>query len=497
MKLLSRQQWKDWDQYTVENEPVAYLDLMERAASACTQWIIDKNLLRKHFYIFCGKGNNGGDGLAMARQLIDIRSEISVYIIESDAEASAAFSENLSRLEKLTTNINVIEEGSQLPVINKDDIIIDAIFGAGLNRPVENVSKTIIEFINRQEAFTISIDVPGGLPIETAPGNIVVEADVTLTFEAIKLCFLFAENQKYVGKVEVLPINLNRDFLDLVDSGDYLYEVIDAEFVGKFYKARSEFSHKGNHGHALLIAGSEGKSGAALIAAKACLRSGTGLLTCAFPKEIISELLIALPEAMHVKPKAAEIDLSKYSAIGIGPGLSTGSKAEKIMDHIIAHINQSMVIDADGLNIISKDPARLAALPLQTILTPHPKEFDRLFGASFNTYERIEKALNATKEYGIIIVLKDHHSMIAANGKGYFNVNGNAGLAKGGSGDALTGIITALLAQKYEPFHAATLGVYLHGMAADIALAFQSHESMLVSDVIESIGHAFKRLNKK
>jgi len=491
MKILSAQQVHNWDAYTIANEPIHSVDLMERAAQACTDFISHEPLFDRSFKIFCGKGNNGGDGLAIARQLLNQRYKVSVYIIEFGAVGTEDFQINLQRLHELDINIRFIQSEEFFPEISKDDIVIDALYGSGLNRPLKDLSAALVNYINQSNAFVIAIDVPSGMFIDkSSRGNPVIKAGVTLTFQCYKLCFLVAENADYTGEVKILDIGLLADFPQTVES---IYQLSTKEIIQNIYKPREPFSHKGSYGHALIIAGNTGKMGAALMATHACLRTGAGLTTVNVPEKFLNAVHGYLLEAM-CSLREHELDLEKITSIGIGPGLSTEKEAQNLMRKVLQQHTKPIIIDADALNIISQNLECLEQLPRETILTPHPKEFERLFGKAENDFERMEAALKQSSKYNCIIVLKGTYTLIAGKGKGWFNTTGNAGLAKGGSGDILTGIITALLAQKYEPFNAALFGVYLHGLAADICLEKQSEESMLASDVIENLGAAFNSL---
>ncbi|MEP6513511.1 MAG: NAD(P)H-hydrate dehydratase [Parafilimonas sp.] len=491
MKLLSAQQIHEWDAYTIEHEAVASIELMERAAGKCADFIIDKNLLQNSFKIFCGKGNNGGDGLAIARQLINAGSSVTVYILEFGARGTDDFQINLSRLHELTTSIHFLQSSEFFPAIDKNDIVIDALFGSGLNRQLKDLSADIVNYINQFDALTISIDVPSGMFIDkSSKNNPVVKSNYTLTFQSLKLCFLVAENAEYFGEVKVLDIGLHSEFLDTIQSS---FQLISSSAIRQIYQPRKLFAHKGNFGHALLVAGNKRKTGAAILAAKACLRSGAGLVTLNIPEPFLNAVHAAIPEAM-CQLREHEIQLSNISALGIGPGIGTEESSAKLLSHILENFKKPTVLDADALNIISQHTGWLQKINSSSIITPHPKEFERLFGKSNDDFERIELVIELSKKYSFVIVLKGHHTLIAANGEGWFNTTGNAGMAKGGTGDVLTGILTALLAQGYAATQAALLGVYLHGLAADIALQQQSPETMLASDIIENLGGAFYEL---
>jgi len=269
---------------------------------------------------------------------------------------------------------------------------------------------------------------------------------------------------------------------------------ITQKSIQLLFKPREANTHKGNYGHALIIAGSMGCMGAAVFAAKACLRAGVGLLTINIPADERFILQTTIPEAILLRRENIACDFKRFSAIGIGPGLGIDAVAVELLTHLLSQITQPLLLDADALNSISANTHLIDLLPPQTILTPHPKEFDRLFGMHKNDEERIRTAVQKAKELNLIIVLKGHRTIITNGIEIFQNTTGNAGLAKAGSGDALTGIITAFLAQGYQPIIAAQIGVYLHGLAADITLQQQSMESMLITDVIENLGQAFKQI---
>ena len=491
MKLLSAQQIQQWDAFTMQQEPVTSIDLMERAAQQCVDWITHYDLSKYSIKIFCGKGNNGGDGLAIARLLIEKGVEPSIFILEFGAIGTDDFQLNLYRLHQFTTDIHFVESAEFIPVINSVDLVIDALYGSGLNRPLQLLSAAVVEHINQSGATVISIDVPSGMSIDkSSRGNVIIKASHTLTFQSLKLCFLVAENADYAGEVHELDIQLDSQFTESIET---TFEVLSKAKILSGIKRRKDFSHKGDYGHSLLIAGNTGKMGAALLAAKACLRTGTGLLTVSVSAENLPILHIAIPEAMAMI-RVDDNSLDAFTTIGIGPGLGTSVETQKMVATVLRQFNKSMVIDADALNIISQNKELLTQIPEGSILTPHPREFERLVGACENDFERLNKAIELSEQYPFIIVLKGHFTLIAAGGKGWLNTTGNAGLAKGGSGDALTGMITALLAQKHEPLQAALTGVYLHGLAADLALENQSEESLLASDVIDTIGRAYNYL---
>lgn len=500
MEIYTAEQVKRWDQFTIENEPVSSIDLMERAATRCVEWIGQHRLQKKSFLIFCGKGNNGGDGLAIARQLLQRGVRVEVFILEFGKMGSPDFQTNLLRLHEQPVTIHFLQDETNFPEISEDAVVIDALFGSGLNKPLEGHVAALVAHINKSNALVVAIDVPTGLFIDrSSVGNPVVRADHTLTFQVQKLPFLFQENAPFIGMVHILDIGLHPRFPETETPFAHL---VDESLSRNIYRPRNRFAHKGAYGHALVVGGSYGKIGAVLLATWACLRSGAGLTTTYIPKCGYPVLQSEAPEAMVLTDEdpfmisSPPSSLERFGVIGVGPGLGTDEKTVAAIGQLLVAYNKPLVIDADGLNCLALDHNLLASLPPHSILTPHPKEFERLFGACTNDYERMDRAREKARSHHIIIVLKGHHTLVATpSGQLYFNTTGNAGMAKGGSGDVLTGIITALVAQGYQPLLAALLGVYLHGAAGDLAAKQASPEAMIASDIINNIGAAFLQLS--
>jgi ADP-dependent NAD(P)H-hydrate dehydratase / NAD(P)H-hydrate epimerase len=499
--VLNAQQIRDWDQFTIANEPIASIDLMERAAIKCVTWIEQQKWQNKSFKIFCGKGNNGGDGLAITRLLYELGYTVSVYILEFGKAGSDDFQKNLQRLHDLSfTEIYFIQSRETFPLINTSEILIDALFGSGLNKALEGLPADLVEHINHSTALVVSIDLPSGMFIDkSSKGHKAIEAKHTLTFQCYKLALLMQENALLIGEVHLLDIGLHKDFLKN-EKQDTV--VVDENIISKIFKPRNQFAHKGNFGHALLVAGSYGKIGAAVLAAKACLHSGVGLLTCYLPKCGYEIMQTALPEAMVMTDENETIvaqlpdSIENYTVIGIGPGIGTTHETQKLISFICRRYKKLLVIDADGLNCLSQQKELLNQVPPGSVLTPHPKEFDRLFGEHKNDFDRLRTAIDNSQRYNIIIVLKSHHTAITTpSGNIFFNSTGNVGMAKGGSGDVLTGIITSLIAQNYSSDHAAILGVYLHGLAGDFAAKALSQQSMTATDIISNLSQAFLTFN--
>jgi NAD(P)H-hydrate epimerase len=468
---------------------------MERAAQKCVDWIVENQLNQYAIKIFCAKGNNGGDGLAIARLLTDKGIVSDVYILEFGIQGTPDFQANLQRLHECTKDIHLIQDESFFPSLDKDCIIIDALYGSGLNRPLEGLSKSIAEHINASGAKVIAIDIPSGMYVDKSSINCpVIRADFTLTFQSLKLCFLLPENEEYLGEVSVLNIGLHEGYDKITSSN---YELIDHQLIQSIYKRRKDFSHKGTYGHSLIIAGSKGKMGAAILATKACLRSGAGLVTAVLPDIGLPIMQTALPEAMVITTDEIEnLNLENYASIGIGPGLGNTPESTDLLVKILNNYNKPIVIDADALNIIAQQKQALSFLPPGSILTPHPKEYERIFGKSKTDFERLKTASKIAKKLHCFIILKGHYTFIACpTGKGYFNSTGNSGMATAGSGDVLTGIITGLLSQGYSSLHGSLLGVYIHGLAGDIAADSLSKEALIAGDIIESLGKSFVTLH--
>jgi hydroxyethylthiazole kinase-like uncharacterized protein yjeF len=502
MKILSTSQIREADAYTIAHEPIASIDLMERAASACANWIAERYSDGAILYFFCGTGNNGGDGLAIARILNNTKYyNIKFFVLRHSDKASPDFSTNLSRLAK-SKNVDItdISEIAQLPELPETAVVIDALIGSGLSKPLSGLLADVVDHINKSKAETIiSIDIPTGLFAEDNSANTgkVIQADYTLTFELPKLAFLFPENAPFVGDWQVLPIGLSKEFIAQASTN---YHYITEELILPLLKKLDKFSHKGTFGHALIIAGSKGKMGAAVMAAKSALRAGAGLVSAHIPNCGYTVLQSTVPEAMcetdanetHI---SGRIKTGNCNAVAVGPGIGNDPDTVRALKLLIQDTTINMVYDADALNIIAENKTWFPFLRGGSILTPHPKEFERLFGKSDNSFERLKLQREMAMKYGFYIVLKGAHTAIAfPDGTVYFNSTGNPGMATGGSGDVLTGIVCGLLAQGYKPYEASVLGVYLHGIAGDIAAEKMSEQGMTALDIIEGVGEAWKRL---
>jgi len=501
MKIFKSKQIREIDDFTIKHEPVSSADLMERAAGKLFSWYSDRFERSHSVFIFVGPGNNGGDGLALARMLAQNRYDVEVFNVSFTANTSHDWKLNIERLKNETSvKINILSSIDQFPVISSDTIIIDSIFGTGLSRPVDGFPAEVIKRINLTDVLKISIDIPSGLFGENNGNNTyesVIKADYTLSFQFFKLSFMFAENSCYVGECVILPIGLNNNVIMNTTSP---YSFIENGDVAALLKKREQFDHKGIYGHALLVAGSSGKIGSAVLGAGAALRTGVGLLTCHVPSSGKLVLQISLPEAM-VDPDNNEDRISDigntdmFSAVGIGPGLGTLPDSQQALFRLLSECEKPMVIDADALNILSLNKEWLTLLKPGTVLTPHVKEFERLTGEQLNGYVRLERQIEFSRVNNCIVILKGAHTSVTnPEGNVFFNSTGNPGMASGGSGDVLTGIILSLLAQGYTPENASVLGVYLHGLAGDIAAGESCFESIIASDIINNIGKAFNKI---
>lgn len=503
IKILPVEQIRELDAYTIAHEPVKSIDLMERAAHECYKWIVKRITGIRTFRIICGMGNNGGDGLAIARKLNKDGHNVEVYYIKHASNPSEDNLKNFGRISDVAGLVvtEIFEDDPSLE-IDDEDIIIDALFGSGLNKPVRGFLTEIIRQINESNAYVISIDMPSGLMADeliTDSGKFsIVKADYTLTFQMPKLAFFLPENEKYIGEWKILDIGLHEDFIRKAKANYYYIRKKDCKEI---YKPRGRFSHKGTFGHGLLIAGSLGKMGAALLAARASLRSGAGLITAHLPLIGIEPMLNAMPEVM-ADPDDSEThisqlpDLSPYNAIATGPGLGIHSETQNALKLLIQEARMPLIIDADGLNILAANKTWLSFLPPDSILTPHPKEFERLTSKVDNHINRLEILRAFSMRFKVNVILKGAYSAICtSDGDIYFNSTGNPGMATGGTGDVLTGILLGLMACGYSPKDTCILGTWLHGKAGDIAASKLSQPAMIASDIIGNLGEAFLKIS--
>ena len=503
MKIFTSAQIHELDRYTIAHEPIKSIDLMERAAQALTQAITDEWSSATRVVVFAGPGNNGGDALAVARMLSDKNYEVIAYLFNISGNLSEDCSVNRQRLlDKKPKALVEVTQEFEPPQLEAGMLVVDGLFGSGLNKPLAGGFASLVKYINASPAQVVSIDVPSGLMTEDNTYNIranIIRADLTLTLQLPKLSFLFPESQSFIGRLKVLDIRLSQEGVAKIDAN---YTLLEENDIRPRLLRRDPFAHKGKMGNALIIAGSYGMGGASVLATKACLRVGAGKCTTHTPRHNSMLLQISVPEAIVQLDReetifSEAVDAEDFNAVGIGPGLGT---SEQTAIAVIAQLRRTqcpLVVDADALNVLANHPAWLQQLPKEIIMTPHPKEFDRIVGRSTDSYERLMKARDLAQRLQAYIVLKGHHtSLCLPDGHIIFNTTGNAGMATAGSGDVLTGIITGLLARGYKREDACLVGIYLHGLAGDIAARELGEESVMASDLIQYLPYAFKRLNE-
>ena len=503
MKIFTGAQIHELDQYTIQHEPIESIDLMERAAKALVRAICEQWPNSTPVVVFAGPGNNGGDALAVARLLAEANYMVSAYLFNISGQLSSDCTINRQRLTecKMIQSFVEVTQEFEPPQLEADTLVIDGLFGSGLNKPLAGGFASLVKYINASPSRVVSIDLPSGMMSEDNTYNIkanIIKADLTLTLQQPKLAFFFPENQTFLGKVRVLDIRLSAEGIQKIDAQ---YNIIEETEIRPLILGRDRYAHKGNMGNALLIAGSYGMAGAAVLAAKACLRSGAGKVTIHSPKRNNVILQISVPEAIVQMDTedtifSEAVDTEGYTALGIGPGLGQN---ETSAIALIAQLRRALcpvVADADALNMLANHRAWMSQLPKGIIITPHPKEFDRLEGHCADSYERLTKARELAERLQGYVIVKGHYSALCCpDGHVMFNNTGNAGMATAGSGDVLTGIITALLARGYQQRDACVVGMYLHGLAGDIAAKHVGMESLIASDLIQYLPEAFKRLN--
>jgi hydroxyethylthiazole kinase-like uncharacterized protein yjeF len=496
MKILNVEQTRALDQYTIEHEPIAPINLMERAAQAFTDWYTARFDKSRPVRVFCGLGNNGGDGLAIARLLTQLEYSVQTYVVRYAPRESEDFMHNHRRL-KLISSISYIENERDIPVIRNREVVLDAILGLGLSRTTEGIVQAVIDTINHSPATVVAVDIASGLFADTSngPNSTIIQPDYTVTFHLPKLAFLQPTLGRFVGEWHSVDIGLSRAFIERTPT-TYFYS--SEKEVQHLLRPRDRFSHKGSFGHALLLVGSYGKIGAGVLASKACLRSGVGLLTVQVPRCGYEILQTSVPEAMcqpdghlHILTGQSELettDLTTYSAIGVGPGIGTAPETLAMLRKLLSEAKKPMVIDADAINLIAQNRDLIDKIPKNSILTPHPKEFERLTRRWSSDYDKLGILRDFAQRNRFVVVLKGAHTAIATpDGTTHFNSTGNPGMSTGGTGDVLTGILTALIAQGYDPIEAAVLGVFEHGRAGDRAAEKRGQIGLTASDIIQAL----------
>ncbi|PKO99766.1 MAG: NAD(P)H-hydrate dehydratase [Bacteroidetes bacterium HGW-Bacteroidetes-8] len=468
MKIFTSGQIAKIDRITLNSQSISEDELILRVADLLAKWITANiHLKEKRLLIFAGPGNNGKDAIALSTILAGKNINCELF------------------------PVNKIESISDIPEIDQGCVIIDGIFGTGLNRSPEGIYAEVIRTINSSNAKVISIDIPSGLfsdTINDENGSSVIEADITLTLEFPKLAMFFKESSQYIGEWRVLDIGLDSDAKQNIESP---YYVIDKEHVSSVIKRRVKNSHKGDYGHALLVAGSYGMAGAAILCAKGALRSGAGLVTLNVPEELCDIVQVSVPEAMCTTSNLT--DYERFTTIAVGPGIGTSPETVLRLRNLLKSYTKPMVIDADGLNIISAHREMLELIPQNSILTPHPKEFSRLAGEFGDSAQALHMQLAFSLKYRVYVLLKGANTTLSTpEGEIWFNVCGNPGMATGGSGDVLTGVIAALMAQGYSPKESAISALFIHSTSGDFAAKKFGEISMTSGDIVNNLGEAFK-----
>lgn len=504
MKILPVGKIREADEYTIIHEPIADIDLMERAATACFYWLIRHIPSEKKIRFFCGTGNNGGDGLVIARLMAAQGYSADVWIIGPKEKFTSNSTINFERLiQNPAISVHFQEESGKLPVFSADtDVIIDALIGSGLTKPVKGFLSKVIDHVNESHAQIISIDIPSGLLSDESmvshKGASVIRASHTLTFAPVKLGFLFPENDPYTGTWHLLDIGISQEFIDKTATKNFF--MLDDD-IRPILRTRNTYSHKGHFGHALLICGSKGKMGAAVLAARSCLRSGAGLVSLHIPASANPILQTAVPEAMVFLDRSEDYftgtgDISVFNVIAAGPGIGQEKETANALKMLIQNSSLPLILDADAINILGENKTWISFLPKGSILTPHPKEFERVAGKTSDHFERNKVQREFSVKHSVYVILKGAHTAITTpDGTCYFNSTGNPGMATGGSGDVLTGILAGLKAQGYSSLETCLLGTYIHGLAGDFAENEKGQEALIAGDIIENLGKAFLSLH--
>lgn len=498
MQIFNARQLRLFDKNVMNNQQIDSVQLMYRAAEGCTRWLLEHRAGRhKKFTVFCGVGNNGGDGLAIALQLAANGFETQIHLVAFSDTYSDDFQHYFKQVHQVGIQVQYLRENSPLPDFDKDSLLIDAIFGYGLSRPPEKWVENVIQHINQLKNQVVAIDLPSGLYTDAAPnGKAVVQAEDTLTFAFPKLSFVLPETGGYAGRWHIISLGETPEDFENIRT-DFEYQT-PAE-AARLVIPRKRFSHKGTYGHVVLVGGSYGKVGAMLLAAKAALRAGCGLVSVWVPQCGYVPFQTALPEVM-VQTDKGEKYLSgihpkmESATYGVGMGMDVHPETAEAFGQFLDKAKHPMVIDADALNLLSAYPDLLKKIPVNSILTPHPGELKRLIGTWTDDFDRLEKTREWAVKLKSIILIKGAYTAIVSPQKIWFNSTGNPGMATAGSGDVLAGTITGLLAQGYPPESAARLGVLLHGLAGDLAAKAKSEAALLASDIIENLSGAYRTL---
>ncbi len=502
IKILNTEQTRKADRETIDREPITSVDLMERAAGKCVDWFSAHFETDRPVFVFAGVGNNGGDALVMSRLLLEAGYRVESFVVRFSENFSEELQVNLDRLKAKGHEVTYIMEEEQFPSISSKSVIIDGLFGSGLNRPAEGLAELCIEQINASIAEVVSIDLPSGLfADERTPDKAkVIIASHTLSFQTPKLAFFIPENEEFVGEWHVLDIGLNQDYLLSVKPSFYYVDDIESY---RGFLDRSKHDHKGSFGHGLLMAGSYGKMGAAILAARAALRSGLGKLTIHVPHSANNIMQVAVPEAMTSVDDYDEFigelpSLEGYDRFAIGPGIGLAKKTRRFLKNLLSYAEHPLILDADALNLLAKYPELKELIPENSILTPHVGEFERLFGTTKTVHKRLEVLREQAVKLKCIIILKGANTAIASpQGEIYFNATGNPGMATAGAGDVLTGVLLGFIAQIPDPIIAAVCAVYVHGYAGDLAAEKKGVHGLIAGDIVDELGVAIHQIMRQ
>ena len=502
MNIFNPKQIQDIDNATCHAQGISSLELMERAASAVSCELISRFLPSQRFVVVAGPGNNGGDALAVARQLIEQGyRKIEIFLFNVTEKLSHDCDEMRKKLITMEgVDFTEVTKEFSPPYLSSQDVVIDGLFGVGLSHPLSGGFQALASLINESEAFVVSIDIPSGLFSEWNSGTNhreMIHADLTLAFQFPKLSFMFEDNAGVLGEWKVLDIDLDNKKIKETPTD---FKFVEGYMVRSHLPERLPFTAKRDYGSVLLMAGSKGMMGAAVMASKSVMKSGAGLVTVHTASSGYQIMQTAVPEALF-EPDRNENFITDmhphhtHQVVAVGPGIGSHNATIDALEQLLKNSGAPLVLDADALNCIAKRPALLSLLPPYTVITPHAGEFDRLFGEHQSAESRLRKAIEMARHYNIIIVLKSHYTAcVRPGGKVFFNSTGNPGMATAGSGDVLTGIISSFISQGMRPEIAASVGVYVHGLAGDIAAEELGEYGVTASDVSDYVGRAIKKI---
>jgi len=499
MKILDAAQIRRAEELTEEKQGLEKFELMERASLGVFHYI-DQRLQGQPIpiYVFCGVGNNGADGLALAQHLFDHGYHMQAFLVNYGDRRSEGFIEQLEKLKTRKIYPQYVNDPSEMPLFEQNGLIVDALFGIGLNRDPNELIQSVIQGINQARCFVLAMDMPSGMFLDRVPAqpDWVIKADMVLTFQTPKLVFFLPDTYDFIGNWRVIDIGLDEDVLKQLTSE---YELVEPQELLPWYRQRKTFAHKGNFGHVLLAGGSRGMMGSMVLAARACMKIGAGKATAWVPDCGLLPLQLALPEAMvRTDPGenyliSAELPIKPgaFDILVMGMGMGTRDESLEALKGVLKLVKGPLVLDADALNLLGKNPRLIKSLPSNSVLLPHPKELKGLIGDWKDDFHKLEKARAFVRKYHCILVIKGAHTLILHEGGTLINNTGNPGMATAGSGDVLAGVVAGLVAQSYSPLQAAVLGVMLHGLAGDIAATQMGYEALNATDLIDHLGKAF------